>query len=45
MSMAGIRAVSELLKKRGDLGPDVPSAEQWVDESFLQEATRQLGRR
>ncbi len=45
LSMAGIRAVQDLLKKRGDLGADVPAAEQWVDESFLQEAQRQLGRR
>jgi ABC-type nitrate/sulfonate/bicarbonate transport system substrate-binding protein len=45
LSMAGIRAVQELLKKRGDLGADVPSAEQWVDESFLLEAQRQLDRR
>ena len=45
MSMAGIRAVTDLLKKLGDVGSDVPSAEQWVDESFLQEAQRQLGKR
>ena len=45
LSMTGIRAVQDLLKKRGDVGADVPSAEQWVDESFLEEAQRQLGRR
>ena len=45
LSLAGIKGVYDLLRKRGDLGADVPSPEQWIDESFLQEAQRQLGRR
>jgi ABC-type nitrate/sulfonate/bicarbonate transport system substrate-binding protein len=44
LSMAGIKGVYDLLRKHGDIGADVPSPEQWVDESFLQEAQRQLGR-
>jgi ABC-type nitrate/sulfonate/bicarbonate transport system substrate-binding protein len=45
LSMAGTRGVYDLLRKHGEIGPDVPSPEVWVDESFLAEAQRQLGRR
>jgi ABC-type nitrate/sulfonate/bicarbonate transport system substrate-binding protein len=44
LSMAGMKGVWDLLRKHGDIAPDAPSPEQWVDESYLQEAQRQLRR-
>ena len=44
LSRAGVQGVYDLLRKHGDIGPDTPTPERWVDESFLEEAQRQLGR-